>query len=139
MQFQLTELNPTVTITYKLHVTDSLGMYDMLMGRDLLNKLGLTLYFSTATIAWEEASIPMRKNTASAIESLHIDDPTCVDHMVGRIAGDEYQKLLEAKYEKANLHKEIMEDSLHLEMAQRTDLLNLLKKYETLFNGTLGT
>ena len=59
--------------------------------------------------------------------------------MVGRIAGDDYKKILEAKYEKADLHKEIMQDSPHLEMSQRTDLLNVLKRYETLFDGTLGT
>ena len=38
-----------------------------------------------------------------------------------------------------DLHKEIMQDSPHLEMDQQTDLLNVLKKYETLFDGTLGT
>ena len=104
-QFQLTELNPTATITYKFHVTDSLGIHDIIMGRDLLNKLDLVLDFSTATVAWEEASIPMKETTATAIESLHIDDPTGVDDMVGRIAGDEYKKIKEAKYKKADLHK----------------------------------
>ena len=60
----------------------------MILGRDLLNKLGLTLDFSTATVAWEEASVPMKSTTATAIESLHIDDPTGINDMVGRIAGD---------------------------------------------------
>ena len=32
-----------------------------------------------------------------------------------------------------------MENSPHLEMAQQKNLLDLLKKYETLFDGTLGT
>ena len=54
---------------------------------------------------WEEASIPMKNTTATAIESLHIDDRMGVDEMVGRIAGDEYKKITEAKYEKADLHK----------------------------------
>ena len=35
-QFQLTELNPTATMTYKLHVAELLGIYDMIIGRDLL-------------------------------------------------------------------------------------------------------
>ena len=127
-QFQLTELNPTATVTYKFHVAESLGIYDMILGRDLLNQLGLTLDFSTATVTWEEASVPMKETTATAMESLHIDYPKGIDNMVGRIAGDDYKKILEAKYEKADLHKKIMQDSPHLEMAQQTDLLNVLKK-----------
>ena len=39
----------------------------------------------------------MKETTATAIESLHIDDPTGVDEMVGGIAGDEYKKIIEAK------------------------------------------
>ena len=59
-QFQLTKLNPTATITYNFHVAESLGIYDMIMGRDLLNQLGLTIDFSTTTVTWEEASVPMK-------------------------------------------------------------------------------
>ena len=139
MQFQLTEIYPTATITYKLHVAESLGMYDMIIGRDLLNKMGLIFGFSTETLSWEEASIPMKSLTANAIESLHIDNPTGVNDMVGRISGDNYKKILEAKYSKVDLHKEIMSNSSHLEMTQRTNPLIPLRKYETLFDGTLGT
>ena len=104
-QFQLTELNPTATITYKLHIAELLGIYNMIFGRDLLNKLGLTLDFSTATVAWEEASVPMKSTTATAIESLHIDDPIGVNDMVGRIDDDACKKILNAKYKKVYLHK----------------------------------
>ena len=96
-KFQLTELNPTATITYKLHVVKSLGLYDMIIGRDLLNDMGLTLDFSTETVSWEEASVPMKNPMAKTIESLHIDDPIGIDDMVGRIAGDTYKKILRAK------------------------------------------
>ena len=51
-QFQLTKLNPTAMITGKLHVAKSLRIYDMIIGRDLLNKMGLTLDFSTETFLW---------------------------------------------------------------------------------------
>ena len=137
--FQLTELNPTATITGKLHVAKSLGAYDMIIGRDLLNKIGLTLDFATETVSWEEASIPMKCPTATAIESLHIEDPPDIDDMVGRIAGDNYKKILRAKYGKADLRKEITSNSSHLETTQQENLLQLLQKYETLFDSTLGT
>ena len=59
-QFQLTELNQMATITYNLQIAESLGIYNMIIGRDLLNKMGLTLDFSTPTVSWEESSVPMK-------------------------------------------------------------------------------
>ena len=70
----------------------------MIIGRDLLNKIGLTLDFSTESVTWEEASVPIKSPTAKAIESLHIYGPTGVDDMVGCIAGDTNKKILESKY-----------------------------------------
>ena len=83
-----------------------LGIYDMIvLGRKLLNKMNLTLDFSTATVMWEEASVHMKSTTAEVIESLFINDPMGVNDMVGHIAGDVYKKILRAKYNKAALHK----------------------------------
>ena len=39
--FQLTELNPTAKIEYKLHVANTLGVYDMIIGIDILKSLGI--------------------------------------------------------------------------------------------------
>ena len=111
----------------------------MIIGRDLSNKIGLTLNFSTETIMWNDASVPMKDTTATAIESLHIDYPIGIDDMVGRIGGHKYWNILEAKYKKLDLHKEVLDYSPQLEHAQRKDLLKLLKRYKTLFDGTLGT
>ena len=46
---------------------------------------------------WEEASIPMTSTTATAIDSLHINDPKGINDMVGCIAGDAYKKIVRAK------------------------------------------
>ena len=44
-KFTLTELNPTATITHKLHVAPKLGAYNMILGRDLVTKLGIIINF----------------------------------------------------------------------------------------------
>ena len=44
-----------------------------------------------------------------------------------------------AKYEKADLHKVVETQCQHLTMTQRNELLELLHKFEVLFNETLGT
>eukprot|EP00957_Ditylum_brightwellii_P185580 14129000-Ditylum_brightwellii.AAC.1 len=59
------------------------------------------------TIAWDDASIPMKATSAQVSNSFHIEDLKGIDDMVGRIAGDAYKTILQAKYEKANLMKEV--------------------------------
>ena len=47
--------------------------------------------------------------------------------------------ILDAKYEKSNLHKVMKNQCQNLTMTQRNELLKLIQKFEELFNGTLGT
>ena len=48
------------------------------------------------------------------------------------------KRILDAKYSKADI-KTIKESSTHLEPQERNELYTLLKKYECLFDGNLGT
>ena len=48
------------------------------------------------------------------------------------------RRILDAHYEKADL-KKVTADAEHLNDKQQTKLLALLRKYEFLFDGTLGT
>ena len=47
--------------------------------------------------------------------------------------------ILDAKYEKSDLHKVMETQCQHLRMTQRNDLLKFLQKFEELFDGTLST
>jgi hypothetical protein len=47
-------------------------------------------------------------------------------------------KILDAKYEKADLPAIIRENCLHLTASNREKLLSVLLKFELLFGGTLG-
>ena len=62
--------------------------WDMGPLTSLLKKMGMTLDFSTETITWNKASVPMKSTTATVIESLNIDDPKGVDDIVVHIPGD---------------------------------------------------
>eukprot|EP00957_Ditylum_brightwellii_P007301 554668-Ditylum_brightwellii.AAC.1 len=75
------ELNPSATIDYKFHVAPTLGMYNMIIGRDLLKSLGLILNHATETITWNDANIPMKTTSAQPNESFHIKDPPGIDDM----------------------------------------------------------
>jgi hypothetical protein len=47
-------------------------------------------------------------------------------------------QILDAKYKKADLQYIVRDNCKHLSANQQKKLLQLLKKYETLFDGTLG-
>ena len=49
------------------------------------------------------------------------------------------RRILDDKYEKADLNNVMTEQFQHLNTKERKRLLNLLRKYEELFDGTLGT
>eukprot|EP00957_Ditylum_brightwellii_P152249 11591338-Ditylum_brightwellii.AAC.1 len=56
----------------------------------------------------------MKTTSAQPAESFHIKDPKGVDDMVGQIAGGRDKTILKAKYEKANLKKEVEDNCLQL-------------------------
>ena len=71
-RFKLPKLSLSVTINYTLHVTQSLGLYEMIIGRDFLKSLRLIMDFSSRTIEWNEVSIPMKNYASAPAESFHI-------------------------------------------------------------------
>eukprot|EP00957_Ditylum_brightwellii_P122922 9371927-Ditylum_brightwellii.AAC.1 len=60
----------------------------------------------------------MKTTSVQPAESFHIKDPEGVDDMVGQIAGDRYKTILEAKYEKAELRKEVEDICRQLKSSQ---------------------
>eukprot|EP00957_Ditylum_brightwellii_P176728 13461168-Ditylum_brightwellii.AAC.1 len=67
----------------------------------------------------------MNTTSAQPAESFHIIDPEGVDDM--------------AKYEEANVRKEVDNNCPKLNSSQHKQLSKLLTKFEKLFDGTLGT
>ena len=134
IQFSLPELLPTRLVKWKVHVDASNQLpYDMILGRDLLHELGLNLNFEDKTVQWEQAKVPMHDTAHTSADSYAIqqESPSVTE------ATERIQRILDAKYEPANL-KEIVELCKHLNDYQQSQLLELLSKYESLFDGSLG-
>eukprot|EP00957_Ditylum_brightwellii_P048373 3671485-Ditylum_brightwellii.AAC.1 len=60
----------------------------------------------------------MKTTSAQPAESFHIEDPPGIDNMVRRISGDRFKTILEAKYEKADLKKEVEDNFTQLTSKQ---------------------
>ena len=133
VHFSLPEFSPTRTITWDMHVgTLDNVLYDMIIGNDLLERLKIDIKYSTSTIVWDGIEIPMRSRDATPEDSYIINDQPCIQEASKRI-----KEILDAKYAPANL-EEIAANCTNLNNEQQDDLHTLLKKYESLFDGTLG-
>jgi len=62
-QFSMPELHNDHLIEWNMHVTKSLGSYDMIIGRDILKFLQIDLRFSDEVIVWDGAEMPLRTET----------------------------------------------------------------------------
>ena len=138
VQLVLPEFDEQKLIEYKVHVDNitnsTTSRYDMIIGTDLMEELGITLDFKNRIMTWEGATAPMKTRNWSMdkskldyiYESNAIEDLTiCMD------------KILDSDYHKANINK-VTADAQYLTPEQQKQLNFLLKRYEYLFDGRLG-
>ena len=99
-QFSLPELHEDRIVEWNFHVAESLGIYDMIIGRDLLAFLGIDIKFSSNVVEWSNHTMPFKEHDASIQDSFHMDEPDIVLEAHERI-----KKILDAKYKKADLEE----------------------------------
>jgi RNase H-like domain found in reverse transcriptase/Reverse transcriptase (RNA-dependent DNA polymerase)/Integrase zinc binding domain len=129
----LPEFHRDRVIEWDINITPKkLGEYDMIMGRDILQALGIKFDFTDLTMEWDGATVPMRDTTQLEAEAFYIQEPEAVTYETDRI-----KRILDAKYEKANL-REVVSEATHLSKEQQDELHQYLKGHEDLFDGTLG-
>ena len=80
------EFNPTAEITQTVHVTNTLGNYDLIIGRELLHKLGVDISFSTKTMTWNDVTINMKRPTCTREDSFHAEEELFVSDETDCIA-----------------------------------------------------
>jgi hypothetical protein len=110
----------------------------MIIGRDLLDELGMDFLFSQNLMQWDNATVPMRHpewltddlidEYEEEIYSMH--DPETTE-------AERIQEILDGKYTPADLEK-VVEECAHLTKDEQGKLLQLLQKYESAFDGSLG-
>ena len=132
VQFSLPEFFDDRLIEWDVHLATSLGSYDMIIGRDILTDLGIDIHFSTQTCTWEHSTIPMRSTSATLEQSYVVAESGPVKEATTRL-----KKILDAKYEPIKI-SQVIKSSKHLISNQQDKLENLLQKYKSMFDGSLG-
>lgn len=152
-QIKLPEFDKNRTIDEcKALVFDSPCQYDVLIGADLLKKLGAKLDYENGTVEWLGNTIPMRNpHLISSDEYNHMLDSyflqeeeeileyeAYMDHYISSGYDHSYAaEILDAKYEQVDI-EEVVRGQTHLNDTQKQDLRELLNEHTKLFDGTLG-
>ncbi len=131
-QFTIPELHDNRMLKWDLHVTKDLGIFDMIIGRDIMRDLGMDVKFSTNTIEWDNSEIPLRDSESTVQEHFHITESDSMSD-----ATDRLRSILDAKYEAADL-KQVAAECSHLTNEEQQLLLRVLEKHKNVFDGTLG-
>jgi len=130
-QFTVPELHDDRLIEWHMHVTKSLGPYDVIIGRDILKFLKINLRFSDEIIEWDGAAMPFKDEDASTKEAHCAADSDPVEDAAHRV-----KRILDAKCDKADVEK-ICEEQAELDEQQQEQLAVSLCKCEALFDGQL--
>ena len=130
--FYFPEFHDGKLIEWKMHVSENMGAYDMIIGRDLLEDLGIDLKFSTSMVEWDGVEIPFKDIEASMVESFYIREPDWVLEELFKA-----EKILDNDYAKADI-AQVTNSQKHLSKEERQKLKCLFEKFESLFDGTLG-
>ena len=104
----------------------------MIIGVDLMTKLGIILDFKNCKMHWSHRTVAMKGCSATRQTSYQVNDSEPVLDTTECM-----KRILDAKYEPAKL-EEIAAMNPELSPAQQVRLLKLLRKHSTLFDGTVG-
>jgi hypothetical protein len=139
--FSLPESYLKKLISWKFYVDDhskSSSTFDMIIGRDLLVELGIILNFNSHSVTWDTDSIPMKDsgtlNTQEVILEVYLasnESKSLVDEF------SRSTKILDSEYKPAVL-EEVTQICSNLNTEEQHKLLELLQKYEHLFDGEYG-
>ncbi|GAX23113.1 hypothetical protein FisN_UnNu094 [Fistulifera solaris] len=139
----LPELSTTRSVQWTFYIDPSdKPRFGLLLGSDFLEQNQINISYSRQSIEWDGAIARMQAEPSTSVaNALHViragddDDPNSSPQV--KATARRATKILDAKYEKANLD-EVVANITTLNPQQKKALLKLLRKFEFLFDGTLG-
>jgi hypothetical protein len=117
--------------------------YDLMFGTETMKELGIMLDFKAKMITIHEIILPMRNiyhlQGASMLCALKLNNSLAMEPQSTQDSIKCATQILNANCKKKTDHQSIVRDNCkHLITNQQKKLLQLLKKYGLLFDGTLG-
>jgi len=125
---------------HSFEVFDADCRYDVILGADFLEKVGMNLRYSDLTVEWLGNTIPMQTlgKSVNAVEVEQYLNQMEIEEMGIDIDSYLSTPILEAKYVKWSIDEVIKDHCSHLNVKQQAELHQLLTRHAKLFDGTLG-
>lgn len=140
IEFTLDEFDPHKRIEWPCCVHDSeedeSDEFDLIIGEDLLGELGIVLDYFNKSISWDDIVRPMHPAEEDAKQMNQLQEDSQASELLKEMLADQEDKL-DIEYEKTDLEAHVKEQA-HLNDEEKRKLLRLSRKYEELFDGTLG-
>ena len=140
LSFTLPEFTNKKVVTTDFSVLDTDDcQYDMILDRNSLQDLEITIDSQSDMIEWQEFKIPMKDPVELHMnEQLFMVFTETLEPEAIKSSNKCITQILDAKYEKADLECLVCKECSHLSNEDQQKLLKLLLEYEGLFDGTLG-
>ena len=140
--FILKEFFEKKSIDWNLLVDSTPGLhrYDMILGHDIMSKLGITLNFKDQTMTWDDSNMKVLESLPDLLDPINdfFWSNDLYKTEVLQEASAHLQKILDVKYAPADLNA-VVQACRHLTEDEKSQLHALLHKCKHLFDGTLGT
>ncbi len=116
--------------------------YDIILGTKTMKELGIILDFKAKMITVDVVKLPMQNinylQGTSMLRVLKLNHSLAMEPHSTHDATKHVTRILDTKYKKADLQSIVRDNCKHRSANQQKKLMQLLKKYEMLFDGTLG-
>lgn len=104
VKFKLPQFSPTMIVDWKCDVIQDMSRlpYDMIIGRDAMTKLNLDVLASDKTVTMNHVKIPWMDRNAKTSSLFNTEEEELSNE---DDSGDRIKKILDAKYEAADLER----------------------------------
>jgi hypothetical protein len=114
----------------------------VILGVKTMKEYGIILDFKDKMLTIDEVKLPMQNinylQGSSTLHALKLNHSLAMEPQSTQDTAKHVTRIPDAKYQKADLQSIVRDNCKHLSADQQKKLLQLLKKYELLFDGTLG-
>ena len=121
---------------HEFHVFESDCRYDVILGGDFLEKIGMNLLYETLEIEWLGNLMPMETINKPDQVATHVEQYLSqleIDELGRDIDSYLSAPILDAKYEKSDINSIVSTHCAHLSPSQQGDLQALLSKHTQSF------
>ncbi len=116
--------------------------FNLILGIKTMKKFGIIFDFKDKMIAVDEVKLPMQNinylQGSTTLCALKLNHSLAMEWHSTQDATEHVMQILDTKFKKADLQSIFRDYCKHLSTNQQKKLLQQFKKYELLFDGTLG-